>query len=205
VTSEVHTSDLVARLMKEAPEDSVDLDWLLHHLRQRSFGLLLLILGIAISIPGLGIISSFLIAFPAVEMMLGRHRPKLPHFLVNKAISTHHFTKWAERSLPLLRFVETFSRSRWHTPVEATKRAVGLIVFVLAVSAIWPIPLINILPALIIVLISIAYLQQDGLLLGIAFAIAIASLLVFAWVLWASADALEQLSGARIHMPWGNR
>jgi hypothetical protein len=42
-------------------------------------------------------------------------------------------------------------------------------------------------------------------LLGIAFAIAIASLLVFVLVLWASADALEYLAGARIHMPWGSR
>jgi hypothetical protein len=204
VTSEVHTSDLVARLMKEAPEDSVDLDWLLHHLRHRSFGLLLLILAIVMAIPGLGVIASFLIAFPAVEMILGRHRPALPGFFVNRAIPTRHFTKWAERSLPLLRFVETFSRSRWHTPVQATKRAVGLVVFLLALCSIWPIPLLNIVPALTIVLISIAYLQQDGLLLGIAFAIAIASLLVFVLVLWASADALEYLAGARIHMPWGS-
>jgi hypothetical protein len=179
VTSEVHTSDLVARLIKEAPEDTVDLDWLLHHLRHRSFGLLLLILAIVMAIPGLGVIASFLIAFPAVEMMLGRHRPALPGFFVNRAIPTQHFTKWAERSLPLLRFVEAFSRSRWHTPVQATKRAV--------------------------VLISIAYLQQDGLLLGIAFAIAIASLLVFALVLWVSADALEHVAGGWIRMPWGNR
>jgi hypothetical protein len=205
VTAEVHTSDLVVRLMKEAPEDTVDLDWLLHHLRHRSFGLLLLILALAIPIPGLGIISSFLIAFPAVEMMFGRNRPALPGFFVNRAVSTHHFTKWAERSLPLLRFVETFSRSRWHTPVQATKRAVGSVVFLLAFSAIWPIPLINIVPALTIVLISIAYLQQDGLLLGIAFAIAIASLVVFALVLWASADALQHMAGGWIRMPWGNR
>jgi hypothetical protein len=204
VTSELHTSDLVAPLMKEAPEDKVDLDWLLHHLRHRSFGLLLLILAIVMAIPGLGVIASFLIAFPAVEMILGRHRPALPGFFVNRAIPTRHFTKWAERSLPLLRFVETFSQSRWHTPVQATKRAVGLVVFLLALCSIWPIPLLNIVPALTIVLISIAYLQQDGLLLGIAFAIAIASLLVFVLVLWASADALEYLAGARIHMPWGS-
>ena len=200
MTPEVHTSDLVARLIKEAPEDKVDLDWLLHHLRHRSFGLLLLILAIVMAIPGLGVIASFLIAFPAVEMILGRHRPALPGFVVNRAIPTHHFTKWAERSLPLLRFVEAFSRSRWHTPVEATKRAVGLIVFLLALCSIWPIPLLNIVPALTIILISIAYLQQDGLLLGIACAIAIASLLIFVLVLWASADAI-----GHIRMPWANR
>jgi hypothetical protein len=203
VTSEIHTSELVARLMQEAPQDTVDLNWLLGHLRHRSFGLVLLILAIAVAIPGLSVIASVLIAFPAVEMMLGRHRPTLPGFLVHRAIPTHHFTKWAERSLPLLRFFEAFSRSRWHTPAEATKRVVGLIVFVLAISSIWPVPLINIVPALIIMLISIAYLGEDGLLLGIALAIAIASLLVFAWVLWVSVDAIE--AGGWIHMPRGNR
>jgi hypothetical protein len=158
-----------------------------------------------LAIPGLGLIASFLIAFPAVEMMLGRHRPALPRFVVHRAISTHKFTKWAERSLPLLRFVETFSRHRWQTPVQATKRAVGLIVLVLAGCAVWPIPLLNIVPGLIIVLISIAYLQEDGLLLGIAFAIAIASLVVFALVVWASADAIERLAGAWNVAPWRNR
>lgn len=39
--------------MDEAPPDRVDLDWLLGHLEKRSFGLLLLILAIAIMIPGL--------------------------------------------------------------------------------------------------------------------------------------------------------
>jgi len=205
VTSEVHTSDLVARLIKEAPEDTIDLDWLLHHLRHRSFGLLLLILSIAIAIPGLGLIASFLIAFPAAEMMLGRHRPALPRFVIHRALSTEKFTKWAERSLPLLRFVEAFSRPRWPTPALATKRTVGLIVLVLAGCAVLPIPLVNIIPGLIIVLISIAYLQEDGLLLGIAFAIAIAALLVFALAVWASADAIERLAGAWNVMPWKNR
>jgi hypothetical protein len=205
VTSEVHTSSLVAQLTREAPEDTVDLDWLLHHLRHRSFGLLLLILGTAIAIPGLGIIASFLISFPAVEMMLGRHRPALPRFVVHRAISTHKFTTWAERSLPLLRFVESFSRPRWHTPVQATKRAVGMIVLLLAACAVWPIPLLNIIPGIIIVLISIAYLQQDGLLLGIAFAMAIASLMVFVLVLWTSSDTIERLAAEWHMLPWRNR
>lgn len=44
------------------------MDWLLGHLKKRAFVILLLILAIAILIPGLGIVSSIAIAFPAVEM-----------------------------------------------------------------------------------------------------------------------------------------
>lgn len=52
---QVHTSDLLKRLTDEAPRDKVDLDWLLGHLQKRALGLLLLILAIAILVPGLGL------------------------------------------------------------------------------------------------------------------------------------------------------
>jgi hypothetical protein len=50
-------SDLLARLVREAPRGTVDLDWLLNHVKKRAFGLLLLILAIAILVPALGIIA----------------------------------------------------------------------------------------------------------------------------------------------------
>jgi hypothetical protein len=84
VKQQVHTSDLLTRLINEAPKDTVDLDWLLGHLQKRAFGLLLLILAIAILVPGLGIVASVAMAFPAVEMMLGRDRPTLPRSLTKR-------------------------------------------------------------------------------------------------------------------------
>jgi hypothetical protein len=200
MNQQVHTSALLARLIHEAPKDTIDLDWLLHHLRKRAFGLLLLILSIAIVIPGCGVAASIAIAFPAVEMMMARDRPSLPVFLTKRPFATQRFSKWAERSLPLLRLVERVSRSRWHIPAEAAKRAVGLLVLALAISGIWPIPLINILPAVTIALIAVAYLQEDGLLLCIAFAIGILSLLVFGWLVWMSTDAIGNLARSWIHL-----
>jgi hypothetical protein len=198
----VHTSDLLARLIEEAPKDSVDLDWLLGHLQKRAFGLLLLILAIAIAVPGLGIVASVVIAFPAVEMMLARDRPTLPRFLAKRSFDAKRLSKLVERSLPLLRRVERVSRSRWHTPVEATKRAVGLLVLALAISAIGPLPLINIPPALTIALVAIAYLGEDGLLLALAFAIGILLLAIFGIFIWTSTGAVENFFSGWIHMPW---
>jgi hypothetical protein len=122
VKQQVHTSDLLTRLMDEAPKNTVDLDWLLGHLQKR------LRSSIAILVPGLGIVASIAIAFPAVEMRLGRDRPSLPRFLTKRSLATQRFTDWATRALPLLKVVERISRSRWHTPVEATKRAEGFLV-----------------------------------------------------------------------------
>jgi hypothetical protein len=197
---QVHTSDLLKRLIDEAPDDTVDLDWLLGHLQKRAFGLLLLILAIAIIIPGLGIAASIAIAFPAVEMMLGRDRPTLPRFLTKRPFSTQRFSKWATRALPVLRAVERVSRSRWHTPAGATKRAVGFLVLLLVMSGIWPLPLINIVPAVAIALLAIALLQEDGLMLAVAFCVGILSLLIFGFLVWKSADVLENLFGGSLHL-----
>jgi hypothetical protein len=106
VKHQVHTSDLLQRLIDGAPKDKVDLDWLLGHLHKRAFGLLLLILAIAILIPGLGIAASVAIAFPAVDMMLGRDRPTLPHLLTKRSFATQRFKTWSTRALPMLKFVE---------------------------------------------------------------------------------------------------
>ena len=184
------TSVVLAKLIDDAPKDFVNLDWLLGHLQKRSFGLLLLILAIVCMVPGIGTVSAFLLAFPATEMILNRERPRLPHFLTERPIPTRHFTRWAARALPLLRFIEGLSRPRWHTPHQATKRTVGLMVLLLAIVAIWPIPLINVVPALMIVLISLAYLQDDGLLLSVSIAAALLALGFFGAFVWASASRI---------------
>ena len=58
---------------------------------------------------------------------------------------------------------------RWPSPFEPTKRLIGAVVLTLSASLVFtPIPLSNVIPALVIVLIALAYLEEDGLLLSIA-------------------------------------
>lgn len=95
----------------------------------------------------------------------------------------------------MLRLVERVSRSRSHARVGAAKRAVGLLVLLLALSGVGPLPLINLLPAATIALLAVSYLQEDDLLLGVAFAIGIVSLLIFGVLLWTSAAAIKAFFG----------
>ena len=61
---------------------------------------------------------------------------------------------------------------------EATKRLVGIVVVILNTIVVFGlIPLSNVVPALVIALISLAYLEEDGLLLSIAL---LASVIVLA-------------------------
>ena len=94
------------------------------------------------------------------------------------------------------------SRSRWHTPVDATKRTVGLLVLLHTISGIWPLPLINFLPAVTLALLAIALFQEDGLLLALSFVVGILSLLVFGYLVWKSAGAIENMLGGPLHLSW---
>ena len=87
-------------------------------------------------------------------------------------------------------FVWSLSRPRWNARHDVTDRLVGLVVFLLALSAGWPLPLVNVIPGMAVVLIAIAYLQEDGLLLTVGMAAALICLLGLGWTLWTSAEAL---------------
>ena len=90
-----------------------------------------------------------------------------------------------QRAVPALRHLETVIHPRWPTPVEATKRLVGAVVVLLNTTLVFtPIPLSNIVPALVIAPISLAYLEEDGLLLSIALLSAIVVLTVELALVW---------------------
>jgi hypothetical protein len=189
------TSQLLAELIAQAPDGPVDLDWLLSHLDRRSFGLLLLLLGMLVIIPGVATVATLALLFPAVQMMLGKSAPSFPRFLSKRQFDFDRFRRFTVIVSPLLHAIERVSRPRWNARRDVTDRLVGLIVFLLALSAGWPFPLVNVIPGLVVVLIAVAYLQEDGLLLVVAVAAALISLLGLAWTLWASARAITNWLG----------
>ena len=90
-----------------------------------------------------------------------------------------------QRSVPVLRYLEKVVHPRWHTPPEATKRLVGAVVVMLSTTLVLiPIPLSNVVPALVIALISLAYLEEDGILLSVALLAAAIVLTVAAGAVW---------------------
>ncbi|MBR1004533.1 exopolysaccharide biosynthesis protein, partial [Bradyrhizobium liaoningense] len=90
-----------------------------------------------------------------------------------------------QRAVPVLRSLEKLIHPRWPTPFDATKRLVGAVVVLLNVALLFtPIPLSNVVPALVIALISLAYLEEDGLLLSIALLASVVVLAVELAAIW---------------------
>lgn len=188
----IPTSIVLQRLHDEMPADRFTLGWLMRSLHKRSFGIIMLLLALVAITPGLSILAGLLLMIPAVQMLAGKPAPVFPNRIATRSFPARHLAAVVQRAVPMLGYLERVIHPRWHTSPEATKRLVGAVVIILSATLVFiPIPLSNVVPALVIALISLAYIEGDGLLLSIA-------LLAAAVVLVAAAAALwETFAGAR--------
>ena len=165
----IPASVVLQRLHDEVPADHFTLAWLTNNLHKRSFGIIMLLIALVAIAPGLSIIAGLLLMIPAVQMIAGKAAPIFPRRIAVRSLPTRHLAAVVQRSIPLLRFLEKVIHPRWHTPLEATKRLVGAVVVTLSATLVLiPIPLSNVVPASVIALISLAYLEEDGVLLSMA-------------------------------------
>jgi hypothetical protein len=184
-TTGVHTSEVLRAVIDEAPRDEFTLRWLIGSLPHRSFGAILVFLGVLAMVPVVSIPAGILIAVLAVQIVLGYRTPILPRALMNRPLPSSYLRTLEQRAIPFLTRLETAVRPRWPTYVHGMLRITGVVVLLLTVILLtFPLPLSNIPPAAIITLIALADTEQDGLLLSIALAAAILLLvLAFAAVL----------------------
>ncbi len=183
---------MLQRLHDEAPADYFTLGWLVGRLRERSFGIIMLLLAVVAIAPGVSIIAGLLLMIPAFQMIAGQPAPVFPRRIAARPLPTRHLAALVQRAIPVLRYLEKMIYPRWPTPFQATKRLVGVVVVILNTVVVFiPVPLSNVAPALVIALISLAYLEDDGLLLSIALLAAVIVLTVTLAAVWAAVLGAE--------------
>ena len=154
-------------------------------LHRRSFGMIMLLLALVGIAPGISIIAGLLLMIPAFQMIAGRPAPVFPRRIAAHPLPTRHLATLVQRAVPVLHILRRSIHPRWPTPLEATKRLVGAVIVILSTTMVFtPIPLSNVVPAVVIALISLAYLEEDGLLLSIALLTAFIVLTVASAVVW---------------------
>jgi hypothetical protein len=184
VLSSVPTSVVLARLIHDAPAGFVTLAWLMDHLHTRAFGIILLLLGVCGLLPVMSPIAGLLLFIPAFQMIRAHPAPIFPQWAAERRFATNKLAGTLMRIVPALRYLERFTRPRWPTPFEATKRVIGGFVLVLGACLLAPVPLSNIPISLTIVLVAFAYLEEDGILLAVALTITLGLLAIVAAALW---------------------
>jgi hypothetical protein len=181
----VPTSLVLQELLDDAPAESFSLDWLIGRLPERSFGILMLLLGLLAMVPFGSIVPGLLLAILAAQMTVGRHGPVFPRRIATHPLPTRHLLRIGQQTIRLLRHLERVIRPRWPTPPEATKRVIGILVFLLTcVVLLAPVPLTNVPPGAAMALISLAYIEKDGLLLAIALLLALILLAIASAAVW---------------------
>jgi len=162
----VRASAILQSFHDDPPSGSVTLQWLMGRLGQQSFGMTVLILGIAAGAPGISYLAGFLLLLTSCQMMLGRAELTFPNWLARRELPTANVDALMQRATRILVKLECIIYPRLVAAPQATKRVVGGVIFVLTVRLLLaPLPLSNVVPAILIALIALAYLEQDGLLL----------------------------------------
>lgn len=181
----IPTSQVLRELFDRTP-DSVSATWLIDNLRERSFGIVLLLLGLLGLVPGISGIVGVLLLYPAWQLVRGRHTPSLPRFLASRRLPGEKIKRLADRVQWPLQRLERVVRPRWPAVFAIARRAVGATTLLLAATLVWPFPFSNFAPALAIMLLAFAYLEEDSILLIIALIAAVASVATTGATVWAA-------------------
>ncbi len=186
-------SQVLQEMLASLPPDHFTLGWLSSHLQRRSFGVIVLVLALIAMVPGLSYLAGLLLFAPAIEMIAGHGAPTFPDRIANRPLPTRHLAlRQCGATVPALRYLEKIIRPRWQLPLGATKRLVGAAVFLLtSLLLLTPLPFIQVVPGIIIVVLSVAYLEDDGLLLSLGLFATLALLAASAGAVWGMIVALS--------------
>jgi hypothetical protein len=178
-------SRLLEDLLHQAPPECFTLGWLISNLQQRSFGIVVLLLGVIAATPIGSTVPGLMLAVVALQMIAGRRELVFPQFITARSLPTRYLFRVGKHAIPVMRYLEKAVHPRWPTAFEAAKHFVGVMILLLtAVLLLTPVPLSNIAPATVIALISLAYLEEDGLLLCFAFLAAVVLISAASAAVW---------------------
>jgi hypothetical protein len=181
----VPTSVVLQDLIDEAPTDHFTLDWLIGSLPERSFGIIMLLLAVLAMVPVGSIVPGLLLAILAAQMTAGRQGPVFPRRIAAHPLPTRHLVRMARQPILILKYLERAIRPRWPLPFGASKHVVGGVVLLLTcLVLLGPLPLTNVPPAADIALISLAYIEEDGVLLMIGLLGALILLAIATAAVW---------------------
>jgi hypothetical protein len=160
-------SRVLADLVRQTPRGHFTLGWVLSKLHQRSFGVVLLFLGVLATAPIGSSLPGIALAVVAIQMMAGFSEPVIPRFVAERKFPTPHFVRFGLRAVPILRQFEKIVYPRWPVAFHLAKDLIAIVVLLLSAALlVTPVPFSNIPPAVLIILIALAYVQADGLLLS---------------------------------------
>ena len=187
------TSSILDRLTEAESGERVSIGEILASLQGRAFALLLVLLGLPNSLPmppPIALISGFLVAFLAIQLVLGFRVPWLPQRIQRLTVNRAALDRMLKRAKPYVVAMERLSRPRLSVfDTAVSMRIVGLLLLLLSVAMIVAVPVIGQIPlGIAVCLIGLGLVERDGLIViaGLmvgAVGVAISGSVVIAFIL----------------------
>src|SRR5580692_1284279 len=193
----VPTSVHLARMLDRAEaEAAVSIGWLMEQLGGRSFGFALLVMRVLGLLPGISTVAARMVVWLAVQMRLGQEAAVLPRLVARRSIAVERLARLIGIVAPWLAWVERLVQPRWPLLFQTTERLTGIMMLLLGLSMLLPVPFSQIVPAPVIMLLALAYLEEDGIALLVALIAALAALSITAATIWGTVATVDWLDPA---------
>jgi hypothetical protein len=160
----------VLQSLADLDQESITLTTVIATVGTRIHGTALLLLALPEAVPLPIPSASFFLGIPllliSAHLVMFGERSGLPARVNNLAISRKTFGVLSRYVLPAVRALEHVSGPRWPA-IAQRERAIGLACVYLSVILILPLPFINALPAILLVVIAWGMIQRDGVVITI--------------------------------------
>ena len=189
----IPTSVELSRMLERAPAPRVPVAWMMEQLGRRSFGLTFFVMGLVALLPGASTFVGVLLAWPAVQLLLGHEATALPRAVARRTVGTDRLAQLMRTLIPWLVWLERLIRPRWPELFQTTRWMTGLMMALLGLTMISPVPFGHVLPALVVMLLAVAYMEEDGLALLLSQLGALVSLAITAATVWGTVVTVDWL------------
>jgi len=183
-------------MLERAQESRVSIAWLMAQLGRRSFGLTFFVMGMVALLPGASTFVGVLVAWPAVQLAMGHEATVLPRIIARRTVGVDKLARVIRILRPRLEWLERLIRPRWPELFRITRWMTGLMMLLLGLTMTSPVPFGHVLPALVVMLLAVAYMEEDGLALLVSLLSALASLAITAATVWGTVVTVDWLDPA---------
>jgi len=155
-------SEILARLARTQLE-SIDVGTLLEALKDRSFGIILILFALPNAIlPVAWVLGTPILLF-AIQMTMGRQEPWLPDIMRRPRLSRETFVRLMAYVARYLAIIESWLKPRWNwLTTDRMERVIGAYLIFLTLVLLVPVPFGNALPSFGIAIIAAGLLEKDG-------------------------------------------
>ncbi|HTQ14203.1 MAG TPA: exopolysaccharide biosynthesis protein [Rhizomicrobium sp.] len=164
------------RVRLALPEGGATIGWLHEQLDTEAVYLLIFMLGLLGVLPGACIPAGLLICLLAVDLMFVGKTRALPASIASRRIGSGVARQVLDRAIAVLKFCEGILPFAGRGMFDGARFGTAFLIFLLGPAMLLPVPLTNVVPALVVAGLALALIEDSLVLCALAASAAVATL-----------------------------